>query len=149
MKKDCSSASLFLVVILFIRAERLLQFQLIASGLEKSTRPLVFTSASGCRASETLDNFQCRLNIFSIYANNICDAGQVPILRYIKACALRKRVCNFFELCPVVQDAMLFLSFFYFRFGSHFRAKPFVIILVDYMIMILVRNYSKVGPVVQ
>ena len=27
------------------------------AGLEKSTRPLVFTSASGCRASETLDDF--------------------------------------------------------------------------------------------
>ena len=58
-------------------------------------------------------------------------------------------MCNSFELCPVAQDAMFFLSFFYFRFGSHFRAKPLVIILVDYIVMILVRNYSKVGPVVQ
>ena len=33
-------------------------------GLEKSTRPLVFTSASGCRASETLDDFQCKLTFF-------------------------------------------------------------------------------------
>ena len=34
------------------------------TGLEKSTRPLVFTSASGCRASETLDDFQCKLTFF-------------------------------------------------------------------------------------
>ena len=34
------------------------------AGLEKSTRPLVFTSASGCRASETLDDFQCKLTFF-------------------------------------------------------------------------------------
>ena len=33
-------------------------------GLEKSTRPLVFTSASGCRASENLDEFQCKLTFF-------------------------------------------------------------------------------------
>ena len=25
------------------------------------------------------------INIFSIYTNNFCDAGQVPILRYFKA----------------------------------------------------------------
>ena len=31
-----------------------------APGLKKSTRPLVFTSASGCRASETLDGLQCK-----------------------------------------------------------------------------------------
>ena len=31
------------------------------AGLEKSTRPLVFTSASGCRASGILDDFQCKL----------------------------------------------------------------------------------------
>ena len=31
------------------------------TGLEKSTRPLVFTSASGCRASGILDDFQCKL----------------------------------------------------------------------------------------
>ena len=57
-------------------------------------------------------------------------------------------MCHSFELCSVVQDAMLFLSFFYLRFGSHFLAKPFVIILVDYMIMIIEKNYSKDGPVV-
>ena len=34
------------------------------TGLENSTRPLVFTSASGCRASETLDDFQCKLTFF-------------------------------------------------------------------------------------
>ena len=34
------------------------------AGLEKSTRPLVFTSASGYRASETLDDFQCKLTFF-------------------------------------------------------------------------------------
>ena len=34
------------------------------AGLEKSTRPLVFTSASGCRASETLDDFQRKLTFF-------------------------------------------------------------------------------------
>ena len=44
------------------------------SRLENSTRPLVFTSASGCMASENFDS----------YANNFCDAGQVPILRHFK-----------------------------------------------------------------
>ena len=34
------------------------------AGLEKSTRPLVFTSDSGCRAGETLDDFQCKLTLF-------------------------------------------------------------------------------------
>ena len=34
------------------------------SGLEKFTRPLVFTSASGCRASATLNDFQCKLTFF-------------------------------------------------------------------------------------
>ena len=34
------------------------------AGLEKSTRPLVFTSASGCRASETFDDFQCKFTFF-------------------------------------------------------------------------------------
>ena len=29
------------------------------AGLEKSTGPLIFTSASDCRASENLDYFQC------------------------------------------------------------------------------------------
>ena len=36
----------------------------MVSGLEKSTRPLVFTSASGCRASENLDDFQGKLSFF-------------------------------------------------------------------------------------
>ena len=34
------------------------------AGLEKSTRPLVFTSALGCRASENLDDFQRKLTFF-------------------------------------------------------------------------------------
>ena len=36
----------------------------LAAGLEKSTRPLVFTSASGCRASENLDDFLGKLSFF-------------------------------------------------------------------------------------
>ena len=32
-----------------------IQFNLTYTGLENSTRPLVFTSASGCRASENFD----------------------------------------------------------------------------------------------
>ena len=55
------------------------------SGLEKSKCPLIFTSASGYKASETLDDFQCKLTFFANYANNFCDARQVPILRYFKA----------------------------------------------------------------
>ena len=39
-------------------------------GLEKSTRPLVFTSASDCRASEILDDSQCKL-IFYPYMSII------------------------------------------------------------------------------
>ena len=57
------------------------------SGLENSTRPLVFMSASGCRASENFD-FTSENQFFPIYANNICDAGQVPILRHFEAWAL-------------------------------------------------------------
>ena len=34
------------------------------AGLKKSTRPLVLTSASGCWASENLDDFQCKLTFF-------------------------------------------------------------------------------------
>ena len=34
------------------------------SGLEKSKCPLIFTSASSYRASETLDDFQCKLTFF-------------------------------------------------------------------------------------
>ena len=40
------------------------------AGLEKSTRPLVFTNASGCRASEILDDSQCKL-IFYPYMSII------------------------------------------------------------------------------
>ena len=55
------------------------------SGLENSTRPLVFTSASGCRASEYFD-ISSENEIFPMYANKFCDAGQVPIFRYFEAC---------------------------------------------------------------
>ena len=55
------------------------------AGLENSTRPLVFTSASGCRASENFDISSINLEK-SICANNFWDAGQVPILRYFEAC---------------------------------------------------------------
>ena len=47
-------------------------------GLENSTRPLVFTSVSGCRASEYFD-IPTEIKIFPMYANKFCDAGQVPI----------------------------------------------------------------------
>ena len=55
-------------------------------GLENSTRPrpLVFTSALGCRASENFD-ISSENQFFPIYGNNNCDAGQVPILRYFEA----------------------------------------------------------------
>ena len=56
-------------------------------GLENTTRPLIFTSASGCRASENLDISSINYKI-SICANIFCDAGQVPILRYFEACIL-------------------------------------------------------------
>ena len=51
------------------------------AGLENSSRPLVFTSASGCRASENLI-FLMKFNFFPIYAIIFCDAGQVPISIY-------------------------------------------------------------------
>ena len=54
-------------------------------GLENSTRPLVFTSASGCRASEYFD-ISSKNQIFPMYANKFCDARQVPIFRYFEAC---------------------------------------------------------------
>ena len=34
--------------------------------------------------------FWCKC-LFSIYANNFCDAGQLPILRYFEACRERKQ----------------------------------------------------------
>ena len=52
--------------------------------LENSTHPLVFTSASGCMASE---NFEISSEFFTPKNANIFkDAGQVPILRYFEAC---------------------------------------------------------------
>ena len=38
---------------------------------------LLFTSASGCRASENLADFQCKLTFFSIHVINFCDSGQM------------------------------------------------------------------------
>ena len=58
----------------------------MSSGLENCTRPLVFTSASGCRASENFD-ISSKNYFFPMYANIFCDAGQVPISRYFKACS--------------------------------------------------------------
>ena len=54
------------------------------SGLENSTRALVFTSGSGCRASENFD-ISSENQIFPIYANSFCDVGQVPIFRYFES----------------------------------------------------------------
>ena len=53
------------------------------TGLRNSTRPLVFTSASGCRASENCD-ISSENYFFLIYSNSFSDAGQVPILRYFE-----------------------------------------------------------------
>ena len=53
-------------------------------GSKNSTRPLVFTSASGCRASGNFD-ISSENEFFPIYANIFCDAGQVLILRYFEA----------------------------------------------------------------
>ena len=50
------------------------------TGLENNTRSLVFTSASGCRASENSD-ISSENYFFPIYANIFGDAGQVPIFR--------------------------------------------------------------------
>ena len=54
-------------------------------GSKNSTRPLVFTSTSGCRASGNFDIFSENY-LFLIYVNNFCNAGQVPIFRYFEAC---------------------------------------------------------------
>ena len=56
---------------------------LVNTGLENCTRPLVFTSASGCRASEYFD-IPSENYFFPIYANNFSDAGHVPILKYFE-----------------------------------------------------------------
>ena len=53
------------------------------TGLENSTRLLVFTGASGCRVSKNFDISS--EYFFLIYANTLCDAQQVPILRYFNA----------------------------------------------------------------
>ena len=59
-----------------------------APGLENNTRPLILTSASGCKASEYFDITRENY-FFPIYANNFCEAGQVPILRCFEACPLQ------------------------------------------------------------
>ena len=58
--------------------------KIVCAGLENCTRPLVFTSAPGCRASENFD-ISSKNFFFPMYANIFCDAGQVPISRYFKA----------------------------------------------------------------
>ena len=58
---------------------------MITSRLENSTRPLLFTSALGCRTSGNFD-ISSENYFFPIYANILCNAGQVPILRYFEAC---------------------------------------------------------------
>ena len=55
------------------------------SRLENSSRPLIFMSASGRRENENFD-ISGGILFFPIYANNFCDAGQVPTLRYFEAC---------------------------------------------------------------
>ena len=55
------------------------------AGLENCTRPLVFTSASGCRASEILI-FLEKIIFFPCTPIFFCDTGQVPISRYFEAC---------------------------------------------------------------
>ena len=55
------------------------------SGLENITRPLVFTSASGCRASGNFD-ISNENKYFPPICNNFCDAGQLPISRNFEAC---------------------------------------------------------------
>ena len=80
------------MLLAMISFAHVLQFQLRTifthnqepSGLENSTRPLVFTSTSGCRASENFDIFSENF-FFPIYVNNFCGAGQVPIFRYFEA----------------------------------------------------------------
>ena len=54
--------------------------------MENSTRLLVFTSASGCRARENFD-ISSENYFFSIHANIFCDAGQEPILKNFEACS--------------------------------------------------------------
>ena len=61
------------------------------TGLENSTRPLVFTSATGCRASENFDS-SCENYIFSHRCQYNCDAGQVLILRYFEVCMIPKYI---------------------------------------------------------
>ena len=57
---------------------------MVVTGLENSTRPLVFTSASDCRASENFD-ISSENKIFTIYAYIFHNAGQVPIFRNFEA----------------------------------------------------------------
>ena len=64
----------------------IMDYHTYTSGLENSTRQLVFLSASVCKASENFDISSVKFNVFPIYANNFSDAGQMPILRYFEAC---------------------------------------------------------------
>ena len=79
-------------VLLKKKKKKLLSFQIMRNCQEPwgiqgsiSTHWLLFTSASGCRASENFD-ISSEYYFFPIYANKFCDAGQVPILRYFEAC---------------------------------------------------------------
>ena len=66
--------------------------------LKNSTRPLVFTSASGCRASEKFDIPS--ENYPPIFANTLCDAVQVPLLRYFEACSVRTKMPSSDKVMP-------------------------------------------------
>ena len=65
--------------LVFLRVADLHKFYCMFTWLENSTRPLIFTSTSGCRASENFD-ISNENQFFSLY-----DAGQVPIIRYFEA----------------------------------------------------------------
>ena len=47
-------------------------------GLENSTRPLVFTSASGCKASKNFD-ISSKNHLSPYIANPFCNAGLILI----------------------------------------------------------------------
>ena len=76
-------------------------------GLKDQLVCLVFMSASRCRATKNLDDFQCKLAFFT-YMPFLCDAGQLfqgPIYSYLTLTTINKN--NAKINCTTTQFSLL------------------------------------------
>ena len=71
------------------------------AGLENSTRPLIFTTASGCRASENFD-ISSEKYFFPIHANNFWMQGKCLVLGILRP-ALRSKLIQGKFISPSVK----------------------------------------------